>query len=181
MANVVFSTIAGKFLHSFQVGVINFNRSYYLEDDKFGYKHATSYSYYKLGYNFGKRWYLGSKHNYAISTSLGVHLILKQGNIIIDNVGTYLEYKIGENEVTVINENVPEFKNEFSLVSSTCFKAKLYKKLHLNVGCDFNFWKNAVFVDSKYLVLRNSIYIGDLKIRAYKPLVVTYLALSYIF
>ena len=36
LANVVFSTIAGKFLHSFQVGVINFNRSYYLEDDKFG-------------------------------------------------------------------------------------------------------------------------------------------------
>jgi hypothetical protein len=134
-----------------------------------------------LGYNFGKRWYLGSKHNYAISTSLGVHLIRKQGNIIIDNVGTYLEYKIGENEATVINENVPEFKNEFSLVSSTCFKAKLYKKLHLNIGCDLNFWENAVFVDSKYSVLLNRSYIGDLKRRAFKPVVVAYLGLSYNF
>ena len=181
LANVVFSTIAGKFLHSFQVGVINFNRSYYLEDDKFGYEHATSYSYYKLGYNFGKRWYLGSKHNYAISTSIGVHMILKQGNIIIDNVGTYLEYKIDENEVTVTNENVPEFKNEFSLVSSTNFKAKLYKRLHLNVRCDFNFWQHPVFVDLRYSVLFNRSYIGDLKIRAFKPVVLAYLGLSYNF
>lgn len=181
LANVVFSTAYGKFLYSFQVGVINFNKSYYLEDDKLGYEHATSYSYYKFGYNFGKRWYLDSKHNFATSTSIGVHMILKQRNIIIDNVGTYLEYKIDENEVTVINENVAEFKNEIAIVSSTCFKAKLFKGLHLNVVCDFNFWRNTVFVDSKYSVLRNRSYIGDLKIRAFKPVVLAYLGLSYNF
>ncbi len=180
-ANLMISNFSGNFLHSLQLGVINFTRSYYLEDKKFGYGHGNAYSFWKVGYNFGKRWHIDSKHRFSLSSTIGVHMIIKQKNLNLDFLGTYIEYPIDTNVITVTNESVPKFKEEFAIVNSTYFKIRLYKNLNMNIGCDFHLWFHPVFIDSKYSILENSRYIGVLEIRSFKPIVLAYLGLSYNF
>ena len=178
-ANLTYSFLNSGRLHSFQIGVINFNRSYYLEDSKFGYEHSNSYTYWKLGYTVGKQWFFDSKHKFSLSSSLGCNIIIKQRNVGFDNIGNEIVYQIDSNLVHVMKENIPNSNPDIGLVNLTYFKLKLFNKIGLKVGVELFIWSRATFADSKYSILFNSDYIGELNIKSYKPNVYGFLGFSY--
>ena len=88
-------------------------------------------------------------------------------------------YQIDSNLVHVMKENIPNSNPDIGLVNLTYFKLKLFNKIGLKVGVELFIWSRATFADSKYSILFNSDYIGELNIKSYKPNVYGFLGFSY--